>query len=159
MKSLLVLALMFFSMSAMATDVSTFGPAVKVANSTDIVTIETTAFNPTGGGNMAAIKGSVIGMKYAPSGDYRVRILNQGFKGERFYTMVCRLKNYLEDSFADVGQDYAMLSTALTAMDGTTYNVIGYYSGLNAYPSQDYKIIILNGDSVEYWNSMNCRVK
>lgn len=152
----LIVVLMLFSMSVFAEpSLQDFGPQPKLFDTTDIVNIQTTSFSKDG--SLAAIEGDVIGLEYAPSGDYRVRIVNgSNFKGERFSLMLCNVKKYLED-IDETMTDAMALSTAFTDKSGKVHNVIGYYSGTTAYPSENYKVIIVN--SREFWNSMNCRIK
>jgi len=166
MKYLTLMIALLFSVSLYAADtdeptLDDFGPQPKITNSAlDIVSIETTSFMADGGASLASIQGDVIGLEYAPAGDYRVRIVNgNGFKAPRFSLMICTLKSYIEDMDGLMTGDIAILSTAFTDLNGKVFNSLGYYSGATAYPSDGYKVIVLNGGGVQFWNSMNCRIK
>ena len=159
MKYILTALLMIMSFASYA-EVPTIdlfeGPA-KLAESTEILTIETTAFQP--GQTMSSIMGEVVGLEYPPLGDYRARITNgKKFKAERFSLMTCKLKSYIEDIDYDM-ENAIPLSTAFGAKDGTLYNFIGWYSGSTAYPSDGYKVIVRNGKDKQFWNSMDCKIK
>ena len=52
----------------------------KIAEVTDVITIKTTAFAKSG--TMEAITGHLVGVEYAPMGDYKVDIVGN-FRGER----------------------------------------------------------------------------
>jgi len=131
---------------------------IKVAEVGEAVTLQTTSFAE--GISMPTIKGYMIGLSYAPSGDYRVDITNcPSLNTERFSLMTCKVDKYL----ANIGEvidspDTAMLSTAFT-VGSTVYNKIGYFSGCRAYPSDDYQVVITNGKDVRFWNSLKCRIK
>lgn len=157
-KLILTLFTVMFFTAAQAGDFDKFN-ANKIAKSTDVIEISTTAV--MNGRTLPAIKGSLTGIEVAPSGDFKVRIKNcASFKGERFSLMTCTVDDYL-DTLSNVidNADVAVLSTAFYAK-GTLYNKLGYYSGCpNAYPSDDYKVIITNGKKVKFWNSLHCNIR
>ena len=128
----------------------------KIAETTDVITMETTAFGAEE--TIPSILGYVVGLEYPPMGDYVVNITNsKKFKKPRFSVMICRIKKYLEDVDYNNG-DYTPLSTAFN-IKGKTYNMIGFYAGANAYPVQNYQVLILNGKGKTLWNQMDCKIK
>jgi len=128
---------------------------VRMSDTTTVNTIETTAFGTDG--SVQSRTGLLLGIEYAPFGDYKVHIGNgKNFQGERFSVMVCKLKNYIEDVPVE-DDSLTALSTAFT-IDGKLYNVIGYYSGTKTTPVDNYQIIIINGRGRTLWNSMVCKI-
>ena len=156
MKYLLSLVFMLFSFSVMAASIDGIPKPAKMMEVTDVITIKTTSLMSEG--TVPAITGYIVGLEGPPMGDYKVKITNgNGFKGERFTFMACTLLPYLEEVYDGAGTS-AVLSTAFT-LNGEVYNVLGFYSGTTAIPSQGYQVVVRNGKDRTLWNSMNCTIK
>ena len=126
----------------------------KIAEVTDVITMKTAAFSKEG--TMQSITGHLIGIEYPPMGDYRVDVVGD-FRGERFSVMICTVADYLEDLPYD-NDEYATLSTAFIS-GVTVSNVVGFYSGVVAYPVENYQVIVLNGKNKQLWNALKCRLR
>jgi len=127
---------------------------VLIGQVNDVNTIKTTAFGPSG--TKQSITGILTGAVFAPTGDFKIKITNGvSFRGERFSTMICNLEGYFDRTNYD--EEVVGLSTAFT-INGETHNLLGYYTGMTAYPIEGYKVIILNARNHDVWNSMKCRI-